>query len=870
MRFNGFLGVLTLCTTVFVAGCLPEENKTNTSSAAGDVTTAQAKMDYVAQSLSSYALRSQYELAKSNDWRKGTVPEGKISMSGVDMGGAGKIATSAFCRDTGSGGYHLTWAKDSSAGGQMMTALSRRVASDSLGMVKEGGKIATQAGKEIALSAACKTSISASLKSGAPVIVMALSMPSNTDMAGQTKVLFETVACDGVREKGYKMVKVVTKYNAAGNVMAGYPRRTDESSSCTETSIADANAQSKEGSILSNAGGFGSSGIANLLKDNLGQSNVACTEAKQEIVTGYDKKGNPITKVISVADSCNATNVKTDQIDSIKEDDAEGDKWEKNDEVGYCQNGAGSKTNVDLFGATGGVWTWGDWKGKYYSKRWNDYRTVSVSRGDERVTETQIIRGPWIGDYAECYRNETYVADCRTIPAVLEFGVPYVSNSPIEVLNGMDSRSFRTQWAVSWIRGWLGCVFGCTKVIKYDVTILDENYYRGLEVEGNVHLDRKLDITTFDNPEKFKLSKPIENPWVYNKDKATCSVNKREALFGCTSENVTDTGSTPGFGGWKTINYGPDIDSYDNDLQGHLTGQRWVFDSNEVDADGNNLFTYKRSVDFIEPADIEILYNYPRTADGAVLTSFNYGYDSNYLLSKDDQGKLAYVSDYVVRIDLGKKKKSLFSSKTTRDSYAVDRVYIDADKKGYQIIRKQGYYYVSRKLDFDGTKFFLTDDTSNTSNVPTQCLSRRFKGGTVAKDYSYNYTYECGSGDNQQTCTGTVTRKFWMYPVDFHTYVGVTPEKGRKTATNTSNLCVTEKTTNSDNFGNYFWYAAGDTEKHFWRCDTAPSTCAEQGMKEYTYKACIKTGMGWDWSCNGGDGGWCSHCTQYEDRKTCR
>ena len=801
MKSNVFMRVIALCSIIFVAGCLPEENKTNTSSAAGDVTTAQAKMDYVAQSMSSYALRSQYELAKNDKWRTGTYPEGKISMSGVDMGGAADIAISAFCRDSASRGFHLTWSKDNSAGGQMMTALSRRVASDSLGMVKEGGKIATQAGKEILLSAACKTSISSSMKSGAPVIVMALSMPSNTDMAGQTKVLFETVACDGVREKGYKMVKVVTKYDAAGKVMAGYPQRSAEGSSCVETSIANADTKLNESSILSNAGGFGSGGIADLLKDNLGNSSkIACANAKQEIVTGYDSKGRPITKTIEVANSCNSTQVETDKIKTMGDADAGGDGWEPNDEVGVCQGGTGSN-GYTLFD-TPGLWSWTNWDGLYTSKRWNDYVTVTSQRGDEQVTETQIVRGPWVGDTIDCRRDEKFKANCADIPPVKALGKPYASNDlwvNVDVLNN-SSWHFDNDWIDDLFGSTIACWFGCDKLIMLNVTMMNRDYFDGLEVSGELHMWREAKITYWDNYEKFKPHVPSEwekMKWKFDAEASTCAVSIRTPLFTCSGDGTVHDGSNP------------------------------------EEPGATNVLLHGTIAD---------LYNsYPRTADGAVMTTLDRSIDFQYLIL---DGK--YPSDYSIG-SLTWAIKSCGIKGCDTDYYyrPVYRFYIDADKKGYQRVRDQGFYYTNKKVMYDENAGFYMTDLSITpsENSRTRCEVVRLPERTQ-HDLKYKVAVQQCGGSDDGCWTSYEDANFHAEFIkrDLNNYYAQTPTKGFSTATERKNICTEAKG------GGYYGY--GTTVKY---CDKDPYAgktslrCEDIGL--YTRRYCTSWHGGDDGSC---------------------
>ncbi|MGH2343266.1 hypothetical protein ACRC7T_17490 (plasmid) [Segnochrobactraceae bacterium EtOH-i3] len=683
-----YMHIATLAATFMVlllTACLPDGAGQNDAARREKTTIGAARSTYVGEALTHYALRSQHVMTTAPEWSAGTYPEGGIAMGRVDMGSASAVASSAFCRDRAGRGYHLTWTKrPDDGGGVNVAALSRRVASDTIGLVSAPGVLSLQNGKTIKLSAACLSSSTVEMPANAAVIAMALSLPTNADLAGKTKVMFETAACSRARQTGYELVKVVARYDKAGRMQAGYPKRSVVSAACTEQRPTDAQLTASTSQILSNSGGFGASGIARLLSGALGEA-VPCAMTRQVEITGYDDKDKPQKKSITGMDSCNSTSVSTDLIETYGDTDLDGDRWEMNDERGYCRGGTGS-SNYSLFD-TRGIWSWPDWEGEYTSKRWVDKMLTTTSDG--KKVDAKVTRGPWIGSDIDCSRQEKFRADCADISAVRALGKPYASNQMwvnVDIMND-TGRHFDVDWIGNLFGSTIGCWFGCDKLVALDVDIMNKDYFDGLEVSGELHMKRPARITKWDNAAAFTPHVPRESekdPWAFDSARSTCAVSVRTPLFTCKGSSEVRATVNP----------------------------RSVAASNVLRHD-----------------ILAKLYSYPRTSDGAVMTTLDPDIDKKYLIIG---GK--YPSGYSIKkLHWAVKSCSIKGCDTDHQEKIVYRVYIDRDRAGYQKVLDQGFYYTNKKVIYDQADgFYMTDKSIEPSaNDATRCEVIRLEGRKI-------------------------------------------------------------------------------------------------------------------------------------------
>lgn len=686
---------------LLLCACLPEGSTQSPVARRGEDAISSARADSVGDALTSYALRSQYVLTSDAAWRAGTVPEGAIKMGRFDMGSAGALATSAFCRDASGRAYHLTWTKRSQdAGGRNVASLSRRASSDMVGMADAKGVISLQNGKAIKLSAACLKSGTVTMPTNAVVLAMAMSLPTEANLAGRTNVMFETAACSGPREAGYELVKVISRYDADGRMKDGYPKRSVVSTSCAEQTTVDAQVTASTSQIVSNAGGFGTSGIAKLVGKSLGDR-VPCAVTRQVEVTGYDKKGRPEEKTIESMDSCNAVAIDTAVLGSYSDTDLSWDYWEINEELGYCKSGAASRS-LRLFD-TPGIWSWSNWEGEYTSKR--SVNRTRTTTSDSKEDKVNAIRGPWVGDTIDCSRQEKFRADCADISAVRALGKPYASNQMwvnVDILNDAN-RHFDADWIRNLFGGTVACWFGCDKLVSLDVDIMNKDYFDGLEVSGELHMKRNANISHWDDAATFAPHVPREaekGPWLFNSTLSTCAVSVRTPLFTCKGSSEERPTVSP----------------------------RSVAAANVIRHDL-----------------LAKLYSYPRTSDGAVMTTLDPDIDRKYLILG---GK--YPSEYSVKkLHWAVKSCSVKGCDTDHQERMVYRIYIDRDKSGYQKVLDQGFYYASKKVMYDlADGFYVTDrGVEPSADDVTRCEVMRLEGRKIHNlSYTVRFTTPAPEG----------------------------------------------------------------------------------------------------------------------------
>ena len=730
--------------SLLLCACLPDDPRQSDAVRKEETAIGAARSDFVVEALSNYALRSQYIITTTPEWRAGTFPEGGISMGRVDSGSAGALASSAFCRDDAGRGYHLTWTKrDADGGGANVAALSRRAASDMIGLVKSPGVISLQNGRTINLSATCLSSGTVTMPANAAVIAMAMSLPTDTSIAGQTKVMFETVACSQARQAGYELVKVVSRYDAAGKMEGGYPQRSVVSTSCTEQRPADAQVTASTSQILSNAGGFGTSGIARLISGALGEG-VPCAITNHVEVTGYDDKGHPEKKSIDGMDSCKTEAIDTNVLGEYGDTDLDGDHWESNDERGYCQGGAGTD-NYRLFN-TPGIWAWPHWNGEYTSKRWVDRMYTTTSDGKE--AKVNVTRGPWIGDSIYCSREEKFRADCADISAVQALGKPYASNEMwvnVDILND-SNRHFDADWIDDLFGNTIGCWFGCQNLIALDVDIMNKDYFDGLEVSGELHMKRPARITKWDNATAFTPHVPRESekdPWAFDSARSTCAVSVRTPLFTCKGSSEIRATSNP-----RSV-------AAPNVLRHDLLAK---------------------------------LYTYPRTSDGAVMTTLDPVVDNKYLIIG---GK--YPSEYSIRrLHWALKSCGIKGCDTDHQERMVYRIYIDHDKAGYQRVLDQGFYYTNKKVIYDPTDGFSVVDRNlkASANDATRCEVMRLEARNITELVyrTKNSAYD-GEGFHTSVYEENIVKTEFI-PSKLTNYIAKTATSGYTTGQVAKNICV--------------------------------------------------------------------------------
>lgn len=779
--------------SLLLSACLPEDPRQGDAARTGEEAISAWRSNFVGEALSNYALRSQYAMTSAAEWQAGTVAEGAIDMGRINMGSAGALATSAFCRDAAGRAYHLTWTKrEADGGGANVAAISRRASSDMVGLAASPGIISLRNGKTITLSAACLNSGTVSIPTNAAVLAMAMSMPTDTNLAGRTNVMFETAACSRARSAGYELVKVVSRYDAAGKMEIGYPQRSVVSSSCTEQKPADAQVTASTSQILSNAGGFGTSGIARLIDGALGQG-VPCAVTQQIEVTGYDENGQAQKKAIEGMDSCKNGAVDTTMLGSYSDTDLDGDYWETNDETGSCQSGAGTG-NLRLFN-TPGIWSWPDWDGVYTSHRWVDRTYTSTSDGKEATVN--VTRGPWIGKNIYCSRQERFRADCADISAVQALGKPYASNDMwvnVDILTDTN-RHFDADWVDDLFGNAIGCWFGCDNLVALDVDIMNKDYFDGLEVSGELHMKRAAKITQWDNANTFAPHVPREaekDPWAFNSALSTCAVSVRTPLFTCKGSSEIRATSSP----------------------------RSLTAANVIRHDL-----------------LAKLYSYPRTSDGAVLTTLDPVVDKKYLIIG---GK--YPSDYSIKkLHWAIKSCGIKGCDTDHQERMVYRVYIDNDKNGYQKVLDQGFYYANKKVMYDPTNgFYMTDKSIKASaNDITRCEVVRLEGRSV-HNFKYNVMNVTEDGVG---LWNEVQKTAEFIPLKRSNYVAKTPSTGYSTKQVANNVCV--------GFDGIAKYCSVDPY-----AGKTSLTCEEMGM--HTIPACISyNSSGDDTVCTQ----WISYCS---------
>ncbi len=745
MKFVKALSATMLLTVL--CACLPEDLSRGGSSDALEQTREAGALNVLGEALTNYALRSQYAMVNDDKWRADTYPEGRISLGRVDRGSLSPHITSAFCRDNAGRGFHLTWPRSAPAdAGRTVAALSRRISADMLGTATRSGVIALKNGQSITLSRACLSSESVDIPTAAPVIAMAVALPADAAIAGRTKVLFETVACSAPRQKGYELVKVIYRYDAAGRVGDGYPRRSVISTTCAEQRPTDAQVSLSSAQILSSAGGLGSSGVANLIARALGEE-VPCARTRQFEVTGYDDRGRPIRREIESANSCAEGIADTNFLGSYGDEDIGGDYWEPNDERGYCQGGRGSD-GYTLFD-TPGIWSWSDWAGEYTSKRWID-RTRTITT-DGREAAIDAVRGPWVGDVVDCSRQENFRANCADIPAVRALGKPYASNDMwvnVNVLND-SNRHFDADWIGDFFGSTIGCWFGCDKLTALDVDIMNKDYFDGLEVSGELHMRRAANITRWEDAERFRPYIPREwekAPWVFNDAGSTCAVSVRTPLFACRGATTSR----------------PDI------------SPRGVSAANVLRHDL-----------------LARLYTYPRTSDGAVMTTLDPEIDRQYLIVG---GK--YPSEYSInRLHWAVKSCSIKGCDTDHFERPVYRVYVDNDRIGYQKVLDQGFYYANKKIMYDPERgFYMTDrGLGPSARDRTVCeVVRLLRRDVHQLSYTVKRVDSWGDGEQRANYEPEYVRTEFI-PMNLENYIAVTRDEGYSTGSASSNICINHR-----------------------------------------------------------------------------